>query len=146
MQSFYCKKIQRLFFYHCQFIVACHWHSRHRYTRTMTCQKIISAKTFMPGRRDALRNIMPDNSVAVYLPILPAHFSNDVEYFYHQNPDMYYFSGYKEPHSLLLIFKERANRFMPVINTMKYYLYKKEMHRPNNGQAEDWVLKEQKKN
>ncbi|HYE54427.1 MAG TPA: aminopeptidase P family protein, partial [Chitinophagaceae bacterium] len=33
-------------------------------------------------------------------------FSNDVDYLYHQNPDLYYFSGYKEPHSMLLIFKD----------------------------------------
>ena len=33
-------------------------------------------------------------------------FSNDIDYLYHQSPDLYYFTGYKEPHSLLLIFKE----------------------------------------
>jgi Xaa-Pro aminopeptidase len=33
-------------------------------------------------------------------------FSNDVSYPYHPNPDLYYFSGYKEPHAVLLIFKE----------------------------------------
>jgi Xaa-Pro aminopeptidase len=64
------------------------------------------SKEFHAGRREALRKIMPDNSVFVVMAYPTRTFSNDVDYFYHQNPDMYYFSGYKEPHSLLLIFKE----------------------------------------
>ena len=63
-------------------------------------------KEFHAGRRDALRKLMPDNSVVVVMAYPTRTFSNDVDYLYHQNPDMYYFSGYKEPHSLLLIFKE----------------------------------------
>lgn len=63
-------------------------------------------KEFHAGRRDALRKLMPDNSVFVVMAYPTRTFSNDVDYFYHQNPDMYYFSGYKEPQSLLLIFKE----------------------------------------
>src|SRR6187200_1802395 len=64
------------------------------------------SKEFHAGRRDALRKLMPDNSVFIVTAFPTRTFSNDVEYFYHQNPDMYYFSGYKEPHSLLIIFKE----------------------------------------
>ena len=64
------------------------------------------SKEFHAGRRDALRKLMPDNSVFVVMAYPTRTFSNDVDYFYHQNPDMYYFSGYKEPHSMLLIFKE----------------------------------------
>ncbi len=64
------------------------------------------SKDFHAGRRDALRKLMPDNSVFVVMAFPTRTFSNDVEYLYHQNPDMYYFSGYKEPHSLLIIFKE----------------------------------------
>src|SRR5262245_20707809 len=63
-------------------------------------------KEFHAGRREALRRLMPDHSVFVVMAFPSRTFSNDVDYFYHQNPDMYYFSGYKEPHSLLLIFKE----------------------------------------
>jgi Xaa-Pro aminopeptidase len=61
--------------------------------------------SFHAGRRAALRDAMPDNSVMVIFAYPTRTFSNDVEYLYHQNPDMYYFSGYKEPHSMLLIFK-----------------------------------------
>ncbi|HYF29520.1 MAG TPA: aminopeptidase P N-terminal domain-containing protein [Chitinophagaceae bacterium] len=62
--------------------------------------------SFHAGRRAALREIMPDNSVVVVFAYPTRTFSNDVEYLFHQNPDMYYFSGYKEPHSMLLIFKD----------------------------------------
>jgi Xaa-Pro aminopeptidase len=64
------------------------------------------SKEFHAGRRAALREKMPDNSVIALFAFPTRTFSNDVEYLYHQNPDLYYFSGYKEPHSLLLIFKE----------------------------------------
>ena len=61
--------------------------------------------SFHAGRREALREILPENSVMVIFAYPTRNFSNDVDYLYHQNPDLYYFSGYKEPHSLLLIFK-----------------------------------------
>lgn len=61
--------------------------------------------SFHAGRRAALRDIMPDNSVMVVFAYPTRTFSNDVDYLFHQNPDLYYFSGYKEPHSMLLIFK-----------------------------------------
>jgi Xaa-Pro aminopeptidase len=61
---------------------------------------------FHAGRRDALRKLMPANSVMAIFAFPARTFSNDVQYVYHQNPDLYYFTGYKEPHALLLIFKE----------------------------------------
>src|SRR6202042_1521773 len=57
-------------------------------------------------RRDALRNLMPDHSVVVVFSYPERVFSMDVNYVYHQNPDLYYFSGYKEPNAVLFIFKE----------------------------------------
>jgi len=90
---------------------------------------------FHQGRRDALRNIMPDNSVVVIFSYPTRTFSNDVEYLYHQNPDMLYFSGYKEPHSLLLIFKEEqtdstGNNYNELLFVQK-----------RNAQAEQWTGK-----
>lgn len=92
-------------------------------------------RDFHIGRREALRKIMPDNSVAVIFAYPTRTFSNDVEYFYHPNPDMYYFSGYREPHSLLLIFKEEqtdslGNRFKEILFVQK-----------KNAQAEQWTGK-----
>ncbi|MFT3822971.1 MAG: aminopeptidase P N-terminal domain-containing protein [Chitinophagaceae bacterium] len=64
------------------------------------------SKEFHAARRDSLRALMPDSSVVMVLAYPTRNFSNDVDYVYHPNPDIYYFSGYKEPESLLLIFKE----------------------------------------
>jgi Xaa-Pro aminopeptidase len=61
---------------------------------------------FHRQRREALRAIMPANSVAVIFAYPERVFSRDVNYAYHPNPDLYYFSGYKEPNAVLLIFKE----------------------------------------
>jgi len=64
-------------------------------------------KEFHAGRREALRQMMPSNSVAVIFAYPERLFSNDVNYTYHQNPDLYYFSGYDEPRSVLFIFKDQ---------------------------------------
>lgn len=77
---------------------------------TGTAQKDIPtdylSKEFHKGRRDAARDLMPDSSVLVVFAAPTRTFSNDVEYLYHQNPDLYYFTGYKEPHAVLFLFKE----------------------------------------
>jgi Xaa-Pro aminopeptidase len=91
------------------------------------------SKDFHAGRREALRQNMPDNSVALIFAYPTRNFSNDVDYFYHQNPDMYYFSGYKEPHSLLLIFKDEqtdslGNKYNELLFVQK-----------RNAQAEQWT-------
>jgi len=63
-------------------------------------------KEFHAGRRQALRDMMPANSVAIVFAYPERVFSKDVNYVYHPNPDLYYFSGYKETDAVLLIFKE----------------------------------------
>ncbi|MDB5131824.1 MAG: Xaa-Pro aminopeptidase, partial [Mucilaginibacter sp.] len=62
--------------------------------------------SFHAGRRQALRDMMPASSVTVIFAYPERIFSKDVNYVYHQNPDLYYFSGYKEPDAVLLVFKE----------------------------------------
>ncbi len=90
---------------------------------------------FHAGRRQALRESMPANSVAVIFAYPTRTFSNDVSYIYHQNPDLYYFSGYKEPHALLLVFSKQqedsaGNRFDEVLFVQK-----------KNAQMEQWTGK-----
>ena len=63
-------------------------------------------KEFHKDRRAQLRKLLPNNSVAVFFANPVRNRANDVEYVYHQDPNFYYLSGYKEPHALLLIFKE----------------------------------------
>lgn len=64
------------------------------------------SKEWHAARRDSARNRMPAKSVMVVFASPTRTFSNDVEYVYHQNPDLYYFTGYKEPHAVLFMFKE----------------------------------------
>ncbi len=92
-------------------------------------------KDFYAGRRAALRASMPDSSVAVIFAYPTRNFSNDVDYLYHPNPDMYYFSGYKEPHSLLLVFKEPQADSAGKTYTELLFVQKR------NVQAEQWTGK-----
>jgi Xaa-Pro aminopeptidase len=93
------------------------------------------SKEFHAGRRAALREIMPDNSVMAVFSFPTRTFSNDVEYLYHQNPDLYYFSGYKEPHSLLLIFKN------PQTDTAGHSYNEVLFVQKRNARAEQWTGK-----
>ncbi|HTD94009.1 MAG TPA: aminopeptidase P N-terminal domain-containing protein [Chitinophagaceae bacterium] len=90
-------------------------------------------KEFHAGRREAARQLMPKNSVMAVFAYPTRVFSNDVDYLYHQNPDLYYFSGYNEPHSVLLIFKDEqtdsaGNKYNEVLFVQK-----------RSPQAEQWT-------
>ena len=61
---------------------------------------------FHKGRREAVRAELPANSVAVFFANPVRNRANDVDYVYHQDPDLYYLTGYREPHAVLLIFKD----------------------------------------
>jgi len=61
---------------------------------------------FHEGRREAVRDMMPPNSVAVFFANAVRNRANDVDYIYHQDPDFYYLTGYKEPNAVLVIFSE----------------------------------------
>ncbi|WP_233565258.1 aminopeptidase P family protein [Aquimarina sp. AD10] len=64
------------------------------------------SKEFHKGRRDAVRKLMPANSIAVFFTNPVRNRANDVDYVYHQDPDFYYLTGYQEPNAVLLIFSE----------------------------------------
>jgi Xaa-Pro aminopeptidase len=64
-------------------------------------------KTFYKDRRDKLRDKLPANSVAVFFANAVRNRANDLDYLFHQDPDFYYLTGYKEPNSLLLVFKDQ---------------------------------------
>jgi Xaa-Pro aminopeptidase len=87
---------------------------------------------FHKGRRNELRKRMPDNSVVVLFAYPERVFSRDVSYVYHPNPDLYYFSGYKEPESMLLIFKEDQNMGGKVFNEVFFV-------RQRNPMEEVWT-------
>ncbi|WP_436514753.1 aminopeptidase P N-terminal domain-containing protein [Ekhidna sp. To15] len=57
-------------------------------------------------RRALVREKMPDNSVAVFFANPVRNRANDVDFIYHQDPNFFYLTGYREPHAVLMIFKE----------------------------------------
>jgi len=65
------------------------------------------SKDFHKDRREKLRASLPSNSVAVFFANPVRNRARDVDYIYHQDPDFYYLTGYKEPDALLLIFKDK---------------------------------------
>jgi len=64
------------------------------------------SKAFYRERRVQLREKLPVNSVAVFFANPVRSRANDVNYVYHQDPDFYYLTGYKEPDAVLLVFKD----------------------------------------
>lgn len=61
---------------------------------------------FHAGRRAAVREMMPKNSVAVFFAAQTRNRSNDVDFDYAQNKNFYYLTGLNEPNAMLLLFKE----------------------------------------
>ncbi len=64
---------------------------------------------FHKERREKLKSMLPDNSVAVFFTNPIRNRSNDVDYVYHQDPNFYYLTGYKEPHAVLMLFSEKKD-------------------------------------
>jgi Xaa-Pro aminopeptidase len=63
------------------------------------------SKEFHAGRREALRNLMADSSVAVFFSSTIKTRSNDVDFEFHQDPNFYYLTGLNEPDAVLFVFK-----------------------------------------
>ena len=59
---------------------------------------------FHKDRRDNVKSMMPENSMAVFFSNPVRNRANDVNYHYHQDPNFYYLTGLKEPNSVLLLF------------------------------------------
>jgi Xaa-Pro aminopeptidase len=64
-------------------------------------------KDFHAERRILLRKNLPPNSVAVFFANPVRNRAADVDYIYHQDPDFYYLTGYREPNAALFIFKDK---------------------------------------
>ncbi|MEQ9413273.1 MAG: aminopeptidase P family protein [Cyclobacteriaceae bacterium] len=64
------------------------------------------SKEFHKERRQKLREKMPTNSVSVFFANPVRNRANDVDFIYHQDPEFLYLTGYKEPHAVLLVFKD----------------------------------------
>ncbi len=61
---------------------------------------------FHKERREKVREMMSPNSVLVFFANPERNRANDVDYIYHQDPDFYYLTGYREPNAVLLVFSD----------------------------------------
>ena len=90
---------------------------------------------FHKNRREALRANMPKNTVAVFFANAVRNRANDVDYVYHQDPDFYYLTGYKEPNAVLVVFSEnQTNSNGETYNEIIYVQKRNEL-------AEQWTGK-----
>lgn len=62
--------------------------------------------SFHKARRDSLRKALPDSSAMVLFANPERNRSNDVYYEYHQDPNFYYLTGFREPNAMVIIYKE----------------------------------------
>lgn len=84
-----------------------------------SCINILHAQKLLPKdyltpsfhqeRRNLFKSKMPKNSIAIFMTNPVQNRANDVDYKYHQEPNFYYLTGYKEPNSLLILFSEKQN-------------------------------------
>lgn len=93
------------------------------------------SKQFHKERREALRKMMPPNSVGVFFANPIRNRANDVDYHYHQDPDFYYLTGLHEPDALLLIYSteqvdEKGNKYNEAV-----------FIQPKNPRMEMWTGK-----
>ena len=88
---------------------------------------------FHKSRREALRAGMPDNSVAVFFANPIRNRANDVDYVYHQDPNFYYLTGLKEPHSVLVIYSEDQQKNGKRFNEALYVYERGERYKIYNG-------------
>ncbi|WP_337251717.1 aminopeptidase P N-terminal domain-containing protein [Maribacter halichondriae] len=112
---------------------------------SLTCWAQNTPTDFLPAdfhkeRRDKVRKLMPPNSIVVLFANAERNRANDVDYIYHQDPDFYYLTGYKEPNAVLVVFSE--NQKIPTAkSTMNFFMCRSEILWRNNGTANGWVSK-----
>ncbi len=63
-------------------------------------------KDFHRQRRELLRQQLPARSVAVFFASPVRNRANAVDFYFHQDLDFYYLTGYREPDAVLLLFSE----------------------------------------
>jgi len=87
---------------------------------------------FHKERREKVRELMSPNSVLVFFANPERNRANDVDYIYHQDPDFYYLTGYREPNAVLLVFSDsRQNTAGEPYNELIYV-------QERDAKAEQW--------
>ncbi|MBG8555127.1 aminopeptidase P family protein [Hymenobacter guriensis] len=88
---------------------------------------------FHKQRRELLRQTMPARSVAVLFAAPVRNRANDVDFQYHQSPDLFYLTGYDEPEAMLVLFKEPQTVGGQAGITEALFV------QPRNPQREQWT-------
>jgi len=88
-------------------------------------------KEFHRQRREQLRKQLPARSVAVFFASPVRNRANDVDHYYHQDPDFYYLTGYTEPNAVLIVYAEPQTINGKQVQDLLFV-------QPNNPQAELW--------
>ena len=84
------------------------------------------SKEFHKNRRTILRNKMPKNSVAFIVANPIRNRASDVDHVFHQHPNFYYLTGFREPNALLLLFSEnQTDKNRDTYNEILYVPQKK---------------------
>lgn len=86
---------------------------------------------FHKERRQAFRDLLPENGVAVIFNNPVKNRSNDTEFSYRPNSDFYYLTGFREPNAALIIFKNPQTIDGAEINEIIYV-------QPRDPRKEQW--------
>ncbi|GGZ19254.1 hypothetical protein GCM10007049_09500 [Echinicola pacifica] len=86
---------------------------------------------FHRGRREALREKMPEKSMAVIFTNPVKNRSNDVDFIYHPQTDFFYLTGLREPDAALLLFSEPVSVGGELVDELIYV-------QPRDETAEMW--------
>ena len=88
---------------------------------------------FYQQKREMFREKMPENSVAVLFSAPIRNRANDVDYVFHQDPDFFYLTGWHQPHSVLMIYKNPQIDELGSFNERIYVLERDEYKELWNG-------------
>ncbi len=83
-------------------------------------------KEFHKQRREVLRKKMTKNSVAVVFANSIRNRANDVDYVFHQDPNFYYLTGFREPNAVLILFSENQTDIRGNVYNEVLYVPKKD--------------------
>lgn len=83
-------------------------------------------KEFHKERRSTLRSQMPKNSVAVVFANPIRNRANDVDYVFHQDPNFYYLTGFREPNAVLVLFSENQTAADGTVYNERLYVPQKD--------------------
>jgi Xaa-Pro aminopeptidase len=86
---------------------------------------------FHQERRQAFRDLLPENGVAVIFNNPVKNRSNDTEFSYRPNSDFYYLTGFREPNAALIIFKKPQTIDGANVNEIIYV-------QPRDPRKEQW--------